>query len=175
MDQPIQSMPIEMLGCKYGHPVVLDPFSCIVYVISYISKSEREDRHGIEANKDRGRVRDHFKKNGSAYLNHREVSAQEAVHRVCNLKMKESSRKVVFVPVGDNPTRLTKPLSQLQKSKKNDNKNDSDDEDTEDIWMTNIVERYENRPNKSLFHNMCLAEFCSKFRVLARSQVFKNL
>lgn len=40
--------------------------------------------------------------------------------------------------------------------------------------MTNIIERYENRPSKSTFQNMCLAEFCSEFRVLAKSQVPKT-
>lgn len=53
------------------------------------------------------------KKIGSAYLTHREVTAQEAVYRVCNLRMKVASRKVIFIPVGENPTRMTKPLSQM--------------------------------------------------------------
>lgn len=102
------------------------------------------------------------------------MSAQEAVYRVCNLKMKECSRKVVFVPVGENPTRLSKPLSHLkrkQTKKENENEEDHDDED---IWMTNIIERYESRPDEPLFQNMCLAEFYSEFRVLAKSQVPKT-
>ncbi|XP_062614313.1 uncharacterized protein LOC134276047 [Saccostrea cucullata] len=160
---------------------VLDPFSCIVYIISYISKSEREmgmvlKQTKIEAEEGNESARTTLKKIGSAYLNHREVSAQEAVYRVCNLKMKECSRKVVFVPVGENPTRLTKPLSQLKrKHSLGDDEHDENDDDEEDIWMTNIVERYANRPNKPLFQNMCLAEFCSEFRVLAKSQVPKSL
>ncbi|XP_052719793.1 uncharacterized protein LOC128191648 [Crassostrea angulata] len=157
---------------------VLDPFSCIVYIISYISKSEREmgmvlKQTKIEAEEGNESARTTLKKIGSAYLNHREVSAQEAVYRVCNLKMKECSRKVVFVPVGENPTRLTKPLSQI-KRKRTTKDDDEDEEDDEDIWMTNIVERYENRPNEPFFQNMCLAEFCSEFRVLAKSQVPKT-
>ncbi|XP_062618494.1 uncharacterized protein LOC134280069 [Saccostrea cucullata] len=159
---------------------VLDPFSCIVYIISYISKSEREmgmvlKQTKIEAEEGNESARTTLKKIGSAYLNHREVSAQEAVYRVCNLKMKECSRKVVFVPVGENPTRLTKPLSQLKrKHNLGDNEHDENNDDEDDIWMTNIVERYANRPNKPLFQNMCLAEFCSEFRVLAKSQVPKS-
>ena len=159
---------------------VLDPFSCIVYIISYISKSEREmgmvlKQTKIEAEEGNESARTTLKKIGSAYLNHREVSAQEAVYRVCNLKMKECSRKVVFVPVGENPTRLTKPLSQLKrKSRKNDGNEDDDGDDEEEIWMTNIVERYENRPTQSCFENMCLAEFCSDFRVLAKSEIPKT-
>lgn len=40
--------------------------------------------------------------------------------------------------------------------------------------MTNIVERYMNRPDRPTFHEMCLANFCSEFRVLAKSQVPKK-
>ncbi|XP_078333990.1 uncharacterized protein LOC111105212 [Crassostrea virginica] len=158
---------------------VLDPFSCIVYIISYISKSEREmgmllKQTKIEAEEGNESARTTLKKIGSAYLNHREVSAQEAVYRVCNLKMKECSRKVVFIPVGENTTRLTKPLSQLKRGKtagKNENDEIDDEDDESDIWMTNIVERYENRPDEPLFQSMCLGKFCSEFRVLAKSQI----
>lgn len=106
-------------------------------------------------------------------MHHREVSAQEAVYRVCNLKMKECSRKVVFIPVGDNPVRLSKPLSMLKK-RSSTNVEISDDEDDDELWMTNIVERYMNRPNRPNFHKMCLADFCSEFRVLSKSQVPKK-
>ena len=145
---------------------VLDPFSCIVYIISYISKSEREmgmllKQTSIEAEEGNLSARQTLKKIGSAYLHHREVSAQEAVYRVCNLRMKESSRKTIFIPVGENPTRLSKPLHQIKENR----------EDVDDVWMTSIVERYENRPNNEEFVNMCLAQFCSEFRVLAKSEV----
>ncbi|XP_061168811.1 uncharacterized protein LOC133178060 [Saccostrea echinata] len=157
---------------------VLDPFSCIVYIVSYISKSEREmgmllKQTKLEAEEGNLDARQTMKKIGSAYLHHREVSAQEAVYRVCNLKMKECSRKVVFVPVGDNPLRLSKPLSLIKK--KSNLEIISDEEDDEnDIWMTNIIERYENRPDNPVFHDMCLANFCSEFRVLAKSEVPKK-
>ena len=149
---------------------VLDPFSCIVYIISYISKSEREmgmllKQTSVEALEGNLSARQTMKKIGSAYLHHREVSAQEAVYRVCNLRMKECSRKTVFIPVGENPTRLSKPLHQLKGNV---------EEDGDDMWMTSIVERYENRPINKEFANMCLAQFCSEFRVLAKSQVPKN-
>ena len=144
---------------------VLDPFSCIVYIVSYISKSEREmgmllKQTKIEAEEGNASAGSTLKKIGSAYLNHREVGAQEAVYRVCNLKMKECSRKVVFIPVGENTTRLTKPLSQLKRKAFNEcdrNREQiegDDDEDESDIWMTNIVERYENRPDEELFEDV---------------------
>ncbi|XP_062571478.1 uncharacterized protein LOC134233522 [Saccostrea cucullata] len=152
---------------------IFDPFSCIVYIISYISKSEREmgmllKQTQVESAEGNLSARQTMKRIGSAYLNHREVSAQEAVYRICNLKMKESSRKVVFVPIGENPTRLSKPLSQI-KSVQNGENDMEDDDDS--IWMTNVVERYENRPDLPPFPEMCLAEFCSEYRVLAKSQI----
>ncbi|XP_078336941.1 uncharacterized protein LOC144626544 [Crassostrea virginica] len=178
---------------RFMQPIRGTPaYCCIVYIISYISKAEREigmllKQTQIEATEGNLSARDTIKRIGSAYLNHREVSAQEAVYRVCNLKMKESSRKVIFIPVGENPTRLSKPLAQIKqhsgckigehKMKSNDDHDDDDDGDDnveeEDMWMTNIVERYESRPKLNLFHKMCLAEFCSDYRVLAKSQIPK--
>ena len=170
---------------------VLDAFSCIVYIISYISKAEREmgmllRQTKLEAEEGNMNARQTMKAIGSAYLHNREVGVQEAVYRVCGLHMKEFSRKVQFIPVGENPTRLTKPLSQIKKNKSKwngkrksvdkyhdddgDNDNDDDDDD-DDIWMTNIVERYESRPNLPEFEKLCLAEFCSDYRVLYKSQI----
>lgn len=108
---------------------VLDPFSCIVYVVSYISKAEREmgmllKQTKIEAAEGNMNAKQTMKKIGSAYLTHREVSVQEAVYQICNLRMRECSRKVIFIPVGENPTRLSKPLSHLKKK----NQNDSEEE-----------------------------------------------
>nr|XP_034309066.1 uncharacterized protein LOC117683597 [Crassostrea gigas]XP_034309067.1 uncharacterized protein LOC117683597 [Crassostrea gigas]XP_034309068.1 uncharacterized protein LOC117683597 [Crassostrea gigas]XP_034309069.1 uncharacterized protein LOC117683597 [Crassostrea gigas] len=40
--------------------------------------------------------------------------------------------------------------------------------------MTNIVERYENRPQFNPFNEICLAEFCSEYRVLSKSEIPKN-
>lgn len=109
-------------------------------------------------------------------MTHREVTAQEAVYRVCNLRIKEASRKVMFIPVGENPTRMTKPLSQMKRKLQvaNDDPHGENDDDDE-IFMTNIIERYENRPDTKIFNNMCLAEFCSDYRVLAKSQVPKRV
>lgn len=120
---------------------VLDPFSCIVYVVSYISKAEREmcmllKQTEIEASEGNMNAKETMKKIGSAYLSNREFSAQEAVFRICNLRMRECSRKVVFVPVGENPTRLSKPLSvltrnktQIPEMKDSDSENQYDDDD----------------------------------------------
>ena len=152
---------------------VLDPFSCIVYIISYISKAEREmglllKQTKIEAEEGNKSASQTLKAIGSAFLHNREIGIQEAVYRVCTLKMKECSRKVVFVPVGENPVRLSKPLSQIKP-------NDETENGEQDNWMTNIVDRYYARPETDDFQKMCLGLFCSVFRTLAKSQVPKNV
>ncbi|XP_074661914.1 uncharacterized protein LOC141914585 [Tubulanus polymorphus] len=147
---------------------VTDAFACVVFIVSYISKSEREmglllEHTRAEAAEDNQSAKQAIKSLGSTSLHNREVSAQEAVYRVCNLIMKEGSRKVQFIPTGDNIIKLSKPLSVLQ------SRNADHDLNDDDVWMTGIVERYQNRPDDE--EKMCLAQFCSKYRILAKSQV----
>lgn len=93
----------------------LDAYSCVMYILSYISKAEREmgrllkqaQKEASEGNED---IVQDMRKVGSAYLNHREISAQEAVHRVCSLKLKDCSREVAFIPTDEHASRLTKSL-----------------------------------------------------------------
>ncbi|CAG2223482.1 unnamed protein product [Mytilus edulis] len=166
---------------------VLDVFSCVVYIISYISKSERElgmllQQTKCEAADGNLSAQQTMKKVGSAYLHHREISAQEAVFRVTGLRMKECSRKVEFIPVGDNPCRLSIPLQQLKKkveSKSKQQQHDGDEIENhsveETLWMRNKNNIYKAKPDIDLFNEMCLADFCSKFNVLTESQVPKKI
>ncbi|VDH94590.1 Hypothetical predicted protein [Mytilus galloprovincialis] len=66
---------------------ILDAFSCVVYIISYISKAERElglllQQTKNEAEEGNLNAQQTMKKVGTSYLHHREISAQEAVFRV---------------------------------------------------------------------------------------------
>jgi hypothetical protein len=89
------------------------------------------------------------------YLHHREVSAQEAVYRACGMQLKHASRKVTFVPTGDNITRISKPLSQLESCGEFDS-----------LWMTSLNDRYKSRPLDQEFIGMCLASFASDYNIL---------
>ncbi|KAK7891183.1 hypothetical protein WMY93_023146 [Mugilogobius chulae] len=143
---------------------ITDVYACIVYIISYMSKSERE--MGLLLRKTQEEATKHgnadakeaMKKIGQAYLHNRDVSAQEAVYRITNMHLKESTRATVFVPTGDKIFRMTKPLSQLQKT------------GTKDIWMTGYVDRYKNRPQNDTFNAMCIATFASEYRVLSKAE-----
>ncbi|XP_038063129.1 uncharacterized protein LOC119733831 [Patiria miniata] len=140
---------------------ICDEYACAAYVVSYMSKSEREMgqllSHTLsEARKGNLDARKSMKELGCVYLHNREVSAQEAVFRVCSLRLKEGSRKVEFIPVGESPVRMSLPLSVIQKKS----------EDDDDIFMKNRVDRYKARPDTDTFENMCLATFCSHYRII---------
>ncbi|CAG2192522.1 unnamed protein product [Mytilus edulis] len=165
---------------------ILDAYSCVVYIISYISKSERElglllQQTKIEAADGNLDAQQTMKKVGTAYFHFRELSTQEAVFRVIGLRLKECSRKVQFIPVGENPCRISRPLKELQqksktlKMKKSIDESSDDDGDSDDIWLKSITDRYTNRPDLERFDQMCLATFCSEFSVLAETQIPKKI
>ena len=67
---------------------VLNAYACVMYVASYIMKTERSmgellKRVATEARTDELKVQ--LRKVGSAFLTHRELSAQEAVYRLLSI------------------------------------------------------------------------------------------
>ncbi|XP_026120183.1 LOW QUALITY PROTEIN: uncharacterized protein LOC113099530, partial [Carassius auratus] len=150
---------------------VTDAFSVVVYILSYITKAEQEmglllQRAQNEAMNGNLEVKESLKQLGSIYLHNREISAQEAVYRLTGMHLKECSRKVQFIPIGQNPVKMSLPLHILQNKMENDQ---SDDESY--LWMTSVTDRYKNRPEKEPLENLCLASFCSEYRVLTKSEV----
>ncbi|XP_032445815.1 uncharacterized protein LOC116736996 [Xiphophorus hellerii] len=145
---------------------VLDEYSCIEYMMSYIAKPEHEMAQYLKSVVDdlkRANVseRDEMKKIMQAYSKQREVSAQESVARTCSLPLKKSSRSVLFLQTDEDGVKMSLPMSQLV--------NMSPDE--ENVWMTGLPEKYLNRPVTLEFEHMCLAEFASEYRVLYGRQI----
>jgi hypothetical protein len=70
-----------------------------------------------------------IKKVGSAFLTHREVSAQEAVYRLLSLPMKHLSRSVVFIDTNPKNERI----GVL--------KDDLDDDDP-NVFLKKLLDRY---------------------------------
>lgn len=71
---------------------ILDPYSCIMYIMSYITKAEKELGELIKAAQREARQNNEeaiqgLRKLGNVYLTHREISVMEAVYRVCGLKL----------------------------------------------------------------------------------------
>ena len=88
---------------------VLNAYACVMYVASYMMKSERAMgellRNVVNENRT-DELKIQLRKVGSAFLNHREVSAQEAVYRILSMPMKQLSRSVVFVDTNPKSNRI---------------------------------------------------------------------
>ena len=79
---------------------IMDPYSCIMYITSYMMKSERAMGELLKnvADQNRGEeVKSKLRSIASSFLNNREVSVQEAAYRLLSMPLVRSSRKVVFV------------------------------------------------------------------------------
>ena len=137
---------------------VLNAYACVMYVASYIMKTERSmgellKRVAAEARTDE--LKTQLRKVGSAFLSHREVSAQEAVYRILSLPMKQLSRSVVFINTNPKNERIAvlkniASLSQLE------------DDDT-NVFQKSLIDRYQHRPQA--LRSMCLAEFAATYTV----------
>ena len=137
---------------------VLNAYACEMYVASYIMKTDRamgELLKRVTAEARTEELKTQLKKVGSAFLTHREVSAQEAVYRILSLPMKQLSRPVVFVDTNPKHQRIAV-------LKDNDALNELDDDDT-NVFQKSLVDRYQHRPRE--LQSMCLAEFAASFAV----------
>ena len=98
-------------------------------------------------------LKSQLRKVGSAYLTHREVSAQEAAYRLLSLPMKQLSRSVVFVDTNPKKERIAvlKDKSTLDQL---------DDDDT-NVFQKSLIDRHQHRPTQ--LQSMCLAEFAATY------------
>ena len=94
-----------------------------------------------------------MKKIGSAFLTHREVSAQEAVYRLLSLPMKQLSRSVVFVD--------TNPMNERVGFLKDHATISALDDDDPNVFCKSLIDRYQHRPQQ--LQTMCLAEFAATY------------
>ena len=137
---------------------VMNAYACVMYVASYIMKTERSmgellKRVASEARTDE--LKSQLRKVGSAFLTHREVSAQEAVYRVLSIPMKQLSRSVVFVDTNPKNERIAVLKDNVSLSK-------LDNEDT-NVFQKSLSDRYQHRPQELI--SMCLAEFAATYVV----------
>ena len=135
---------------------ILDAYACVMYVTSYMMKSERAMGELLKqvVKETRGDdIRTQLRKLGTTFLNHREVSAQETVFRLLSMPLKRQSRTVVFINTDPKKERatLTKPMSAIN----------SLEDDDEDLYQTSLIDRYAARPDS--LENMCLAEFAANY------------
>ena len=139
---------------------ILDEYACAVYVATYISKSQRGMSSLLrdaseEIKQGNHSIRQQVRHISNKFLNHIEVSAQEAVYLLMQLPLCHSSRSVIFVNTGPKGERvgMLKKLEALEQMK----------DDETDITYLSKIERYAKRP-KQLNH-ICLAEFATGYDI----------
>ena len=139
---------------------VLNAYACVMYVASYIMKTERamgELLKRVAAETRTDELKTQLRKVGSTFLSvtHREVSAQEAVYRLLSLPMKQLSRSVVFVDTNPKNERIAV-------LKDNESLSQLEDGDT-NVFQKSLIDRYQHRPRS--LRDMCLAEFAATYVV----------
>ena len=141
---------------------VFNHYKCITYVCSYFTKDETECSQAIinaakEAKQANLNVRDGLRKIGAAFLSTREVSAQECVYRCMpELWLRKIFPKTVFISTDfpENRVRFAKKQEEL----------DELDDDSTEIFKSNIIIRYSDRPrNIPIINRMCLALFAAHY------------
>ena len=114
-----------------------------------------------EAKKDNLGLKDSLKKIGTAFLSSREVSSQECVYRCLpELWLRKTFPGTVFI-------NTALPEQRVRTMKSKEQMAGLDDDSTE-IFNSNIIERYSDRPDRNFMNgiyseveNLCLAEFAA--------------
>ncbi|PIK45760.1 hypothetical protein BSL78_17400 [Apostichopus japonicus] len=112
------SVLLETWKANMDYSSVLDPYACAMYIVSYISKGQRGmsnlmQRATTEAREGNTDIKQQVRHIGNKFLNHVEMSAQEAVYLVLQMSLRKASRQFVFVNTSppEDRTILMKPLN----------------------------------------------------------------
>ena len=137
----------------------LDPWAVCVYISSYMMKSQRGMSNLLrqaceEARAGNHTVRQRMRIISNKFLNHCEVSAQEAVYLLLQMPLVQASRDVIFINTSPPEQRvfILKPKEQLQGLP----------DDSTDVTCSGLPEKYANRPK--VLETVSLAEFAAFFQ-----------
>ncbi|CAF4157863.1 unnamed protein product, partial [Rotaria sordida] len=127
---------------------VLDPYACAKYLMSYTTKPEREMSLLLEAT-------------------HKECRegniVQEAIYRATKMPLTYSSRGFVFVPAHSNSCKFLKSPNILKEM----------DPEDDNIYMSNLADKYSDRPAEAEF-DICMADFASEYEIISIKKNIKN-
>lgn len=147
---------------------VLDAYSCVSYIVSYISKGQRGLSNLLmdaanESQLQDSCIKQQVRRIGNQFLSSVEIGAQEAVYLVLQMPLRRCTRDVVYVDTKktNERTTLIKPYSQLKDLPSTSN----------NVEMDSVLKRYKRRPRT--LENMCYADFCSWYD-LQRSGLRKH-
>ena len=145
-------------GANVDFQFVLDEYSTVMYVCSYIMKSEKamgEVLKSVAKECKSDPIEQQLKKIGKAFVGHHVVGAPEAAMRELSMWLMKRSRKVTFVNSNMKDDRVSLPKTNAALEKLN--------EDEDDVYMTSIHDRYAACPNA--LEDLCLAKFAVNYEL----------
>ena len=133
---------LESWEAKMDIQYILDPYACISYIVSYISKGLSNllcEAYKEAKAKDRD-IRQQVRRIGNQCLSHVEIGAQEAAYLILQMHLRRSSTDVVFIDTNkqENRTVLLKPFSDLKEMSESSTNVESD----------SAFNRYKRRPRE---------------------------
>ena len=157
---------LEMHRSNMDLQFIVDPYSCVQYILGYINKSKRgmskilrevtrQTNAGNQTHRERLRVI------GSMFLNATEISAQEAAYYLLQLKVCQFSTVVVYINTAppDRRVRVVRSEAELQRIVR-------ENPGSTDIFKLNILDYYVNRSER--LENLCLAVIVADFDYVLR-------
>ena len=139
---------LDLLESNMDIQFILNPYSCISYIINYITKIDaglskllRESANDILAGN--MELKDRLRKIGNTFINGNVLTSQEAVYHLLSLPLTSSSRKCIYINTLPIDERYT-----MMKSKTNLVKLD---ENSIDIYNENIFDKYSKRNKESSY------------------------
>lgn len=89
---------------------VCDPYSCVAYIVAYVTKDKKEMSQMLKNAASEMRnfdVKTRLKHKGHVCLTKREISAQEDAYRILGLPLKRCNTKIVWKPTHFKETRIS--------------------------------------------------------------------
>jgi len=142
---------------------VFDPYACVAYMLSYVTKSERDEASFLQAVVDRAgdnaNARSLLYQFGNALLSNRQIGQQLATAIVLGFPLYGASRRSIFCPAQFPHHRRRTLLPELVLRNMLPG-------DTE-VFGDNIVDRYHSRPAE--MRDLSLYTFCAWYEDETRS------
>lgn len=124
---------------------ITNAYAVAQYICAYITKCEKEVTEAMQAAMEEMDSNITAKKKmlklGNSFIGARTVSIQETMYRLLRMPLKRASREVIFIPASypNLRCRMLKPKDAL-------NKLYQQDENSEDVFCSNVIDRYCQRP-----------------------------
>jgi hypothetical protein len=137
---------------------ILNPYSCIQYIVDYIDKAERGMSNALyeaceEARLGNLSIEQTLKHVCNKFINSSEISAQECIFHVLQMPLSKNSRDIVYIN--------TNPPHERVYMKKSKSELELLDPDCTDVVVKGMLDHYLNRPNE--LEDICLADFAANY------------